>query len=565
MASASVDYQVYSFSSTRLHRYWRRKVHAIYEIFSVKEIVISEKDLVKKKTAPLTVLVFLKGNDMGQLVKLVPGWWVRHAQGVWKFDVDHVEAKYDMVVRENESFEALLEMVKEKFRLGERLLPSEPVLLTYDYPNPMTVPGEYTNAPVEIKEDGDVQMFMAVKLDFVNLHIYVMFDYRAVEEYETMRRTEYRVLAGQTTPEVANQIVPPGTKDEEWLRCTQGYNGDKSSEAHGYEQNQATQTQQRQSEKPTVVIEELSDSSTDSNGLKPGGMGCGRAVPFITLLDEEASPIPEADLSLTIATNVGSSHYEGLASKGKGKVFEEREAERPRGTKLDEEESVPDCEILGEDMAKGDDIYTGQVFVDKEAFKLHMSLYAIANKFSYRVKRSEPGKMVLECSGNNCEWRVYAAKIGGCPKFEIKTLVKTHMFSVDERNFMVSTGYGVNHIINADEYEVQDDNGMFYRVDLAKRSFSCKEFDALGFPCTHAVSASVKASQKVESLVSTASTEQGSIHLLPPYTRRPPESPRKSRILLRGEFKLKGKFKVRRACSRCGGANHNRTTCKMPI
>ncbi|KAF2548276.1 hypothetical protein F2Q70_00022411 [Brassica cretica] len=102
----------------------------------------------------------------------------------------------------------------------------------------------------------------------------------------------------------------------------------------------------------------------------------------------------------------------------------------------------------------------------------------------------------------------------------------------------------INHIINA-EYEVQDDNGMFYRVDLAKRTCSCKEFDALEIPCTHAVSASVKASQKVESLVSveythtcwamaysgsinpghpisegqTASTDQGSIHLLPPYTR----------------------------------------------
>ncbi|KAF3500928.1 hypothetical protein F2Q69_00044618 [Brassica cretica] len=167
VVSAGVGCQVYSFSSTRLHRSWRRKVHAIYEI-SVKEIAISEKDLVKKKTAPLTVLVFLKGNDMGQLVKLVPGWWVRHAQGVWKFDVDHVEVKYDVVVRENVSFEAFLEMVKEKFRLGERLLPSEPLLLTYDYPDPMKVPGEYTSAPVEIKEDGDVELFMAVKLDFVN-------------------------------------------------------------------------------------------------------------------------------------------------------------------------------------------------------------------------------------------------------------------------------------------------------------------------------------------------------------------------------------------------------------
>ncbi|CAF1930603.1 BnaC05g28750D [Brassica napus] len=273
----------------------------------------------------------------------------------------------------------------------------------------MKVPGEYTNAPVEIKEDGDIELFMAVKLDFVNLQIYVTFGNRAVEEYETMQRTEYIVLAWQTKPEIAKQIPGPGINiHNEWVWCTHDFIGIKA------QTNMARPTQQSQPEKPTLT----------------GGMGCGRAVPFISLLDEAASPVHQTDLSLTIGKLHCSGYHLGLMSKGKEKVYHE-----------------PDTTIL-----------------------------------------SSPS---LTTQGQ-CSW-------------------------------------AVNHIINA-EYEVQDDNGMFYRIDLAKRTCSCKEFDALEIPCTHAVSASVKASQKVESLVS-----------------------------------LKGMFKARRACSRCGGGNHNRTTCKMHI
>lgn len=95
--------------------------------------------------------------------------------------------------------------------------------------------------------------------------------------------------------------------------------------------------------------------------------------------------------------------------------------------------SVIIVHVVGEDMRGKDHLYVGQLFLNREAFKLHMSLYANANKFGYRVKRSEPGKMVLECSGASCLWRVYATKLGGPPKFEIKTIRTTHTCSVEER------------------------------------------------------------------------------------------------------------------------------------
>lgn len=132
------------------------------------------------------------------------------------------------------------------------------------------------------------------------------------------------------------------------------------------------------------------------------------------------------------------------------------------------------------------------------------------------------------------------------------------------KNFTDSTGFSVNHIINH-EFEVMDGNGMYYRVDLEKKTCSCKEFDALAIPCTHAVAACVYGRESVESKVAPfysnanwASAYGGSIHpvdkakvevykfgtsgqdgfLLPPTTRRPSGRPRKARIPSRGEFKV---------------------------
>lgn len=78
-------------------------------------------------------------------------------------------------------------------------------------------------------------------------------------------------------------------------------------------------------------------------------------------------------------------------------------------------------------------LYVGQVFMDRAAFKTHMSLYALANKFRFLCRRSEPGKMMLVCRGSECKWRVYASKLAGGPQFQIKKLDEGHNCTVDER------------------------------------------------------------------------------------------------------------------------------------
>ncbi|KAF3512190.1 hypothetical protein F2Q69_00001824 [Brassica cretica] len=129
-----------------------------------------------------------------------------------------------------------------------------------------------------------------------------------------------------------------------------------------------------------------------------------------------------------------------------------------------------------------------------------------------------------------------------------------------------------------------------WSLDLHKRSCSCKEFATLKIPCTHAVSAAVTSKMNVETLVAeeytndywgmaysgtinpvhggqVGQTEEGGggMKLLPPRTRRPPGRPRKCRILSAGEIRGYRVFKRRRTCTRCGGLDHNRTTCRNPI
>lgn len=127
-------------------------------------------------------------------MRVVVGDWQRLAQGIWKFEMDHVEVKYNVVLKENETYDSVLEMVRGKYRV----LPSEPVALTYDFPTWMKVPGDNTTPPVDILEDGDVELFMAVRMDFADLHLCVAFGHQNVERYMSLRREEYDVAEDGT-------------------------------------------------------------------------------------------------------------------------------------------------------------------------------------------------------------------------------------------------------------------------------------------------------------------------------------------------------------------------------
>lgn len=107
----------------------------------------------------------------------------KRGQGSWRFNVNHTRVKYDVEFKENESYASVLAIVREKYRLDAFLLPFEPVLLTYEFPDWMKGRGEYAAPPLEIKDDNDVELFMPVRLDCVWLELYVTYGSADVDLY----------------------------------------------------------------------------------------------------------------------------------------------------------------------------------------------------------------------------------------------------------------------------------------------------------------------------------------------------------------------------------------------
>lgn len=70
-------------------------------------------------------------------------------------------------------------------------------------------------------------------------------------------------------------------------------------------------------------------------------------------------------------------------------------------------------------------------FKNRDAFKLHMVLYAIEHKFHFRHSRSTPDLMVLRCKGTTCPWRVYATRMDGCKLYEVRRASVEHSCTVD--------------------------------------------------------------------------------------------------------------------------------------
>ncbi|CAN7003470.1 unnamed protein product [Brassica oleracea var. botrytis] len=390
-----------------------------------------------------------------------------------------------MVERENETYNALLGMVRTKYKLDQILLPSEPILLTYTFPDFSDDPIGYTLPPVELKEYGDVALFMSVRLNCPWLELYVTFGDRDVDSYRCQRREEDRITMGVVA---RTEITITELEDElEKIRRA----------SYALTQNRAP---------PPIVVSDDNDSSEDSSSPRPPNVGCMPSIGVISLQDgapmewlaiepgDELAGNTTSVLDLGKAASTGDGvrgvstriegerlFREGASNKygnGSGEQHEpcltqmgtcsatqlNLQMERDRKSKEMAEETpiirnlakefdmdssnptntigkgIPtgmenrDCDILdGTDMTSKDHLFFGRIFADRDAFKLHMTLYAIANKFLFLIKKSEPMKMLLTCSGLNCAWRVYAAKIGNSPCFEIRTLESGHTCSVNER------------------------------------------------------------------------------------------------------------------------------------
>ncbi|VVA94098.1 unnamed protein product [Arabis nemorensis] len=166
-------------------------------------------------------------------------------------------------------------------------------------------------------------------------------------------------------------------------------------------------------------------------------------------------------------------------------------------------------------------------------------------------------------------------------KYEVPPKVREKM----ETNFFFSTSMTVQ-AANNDEFQVQTRKGEIFIVDLERKTCSCREFQLMLIPCSHALAVAADVDVSTEKLVrdvySTSvwrAAYERTIHPVPtgddtlnvddryelnsPVIRRPP-SPKKLRILSTGEFKRNSR-KGARLCTRCLCRGHNKASCKMPI
>ncbi|KAH0928876.1 hypothetical protein HID58_014603 [Brassica napus] len=572
---------------------------------------------------------------MGQLVNLVVGVWEQVSSGGWLFLEDPTERKYAVMVHESQTYATLMDLVRTRYSVGVQTAN----LLTYEFPDWMKVPGGSATPPGDVREDGDVELFMSIWLEILELRLLVTIGNDVVARYLFKRRDNYTVIGSSTggvvpkactyrshVPATNHSVgawphiedgLPDGTAYWEgmlaqgWVSANQQYLMDLcTDEEMGVLPKNALSTTTPHG----VLAQESSEatqSSTDSSTEPLHSIAPIDQMGVIRLDEANQHLVCRPSMALTIVESqqrrVAILEY---LRKRKGKVAVTM-------LMLTLNASITD---YGD--GSNQHLYVGQVFIDRSTFKTHMSLYALAKKFRFYCRRSEPGKMVLDCKGDRCNWRVLASKLAGCSRFQIKVLSEHHTCTVDDRcdfkrhatsnligemvrskfsgveelifkNFDVSTGFVVRHI-NKAEYEVKGMDCVTFIVNLEQKNCSCLEFDMLLIPCVHASAAAIHSNRRVDSLVGEKYTRNicaarysmsinpkgsykahapepdtlGSLQLAPPKTRHPPRRPKKSRILSKGEFKFTrggGLGRKVRTCRRCGGTDHNRATCKMPI
>lgn len=127
---------------------------------------------------------------MGQLVKLVVGVWEQVGTGGWLFLEDPTERKYEVMVHENQTYASLVDLVRTRYSVGVHTA----VALTYEYPEWMNVPGDGSTPPGDIKEDGDVDLFMSIRLELPELRLMVTIGNDVVARYLFQKRDDYTVI-----------------------------------------------------------------------------------------------------------------------------------------------------------------------------------------------------------------------------------------------------------------------------------------------------------------------------------------------------------------------------------
>lgn len=145
---------------------------------------------------------------MGQLVKLVVGVWEEVGQRGWLFLEDPTERKYEVMVHENQTYASVLDLVRTRYSVGLETA----VTLTYEFPEWMKGPGDLSPPPVDVREDGDVELFMSIRIELPATRLMVTIGNDVVARYLFQRRDNYTVIGSSKGVTSDNtRTCPPRT------------------------------------------------------------------------------------------------------------------------------------------------------------------------------------------------------------------------------------------------------------------------------------------------------------------------------------------------------------------
>ncbi|KAK3206797.1 hypothetical protein Dsin_020843 [Dipteronia sinensis] len=81
---------------------------------------------------------------------------------------------------------------------------------------------------------------------------------------------------------------------------------------------------------------------------------------------------------------------------------------------------------LFEDQGDQGQLYKGQIFKDKQTLRGVVGLYALEERFEYKVRRSSHTRFATTCRKKGCEWVITAGKLKNGTYWHVKSFVKEH-------------------------------------------------------------------------------------------------------------------------------------------
>ncbi|KAH0850965.1 hypothetical protein HID58_095098 [Brassica napus] len=328
---------------------------------------------------------------MGQLVKLVVGVWEQVSTVGWLFLEDPTERNYDVMVHESQTYASLMDLVRTRYSVDAHTA----VALTYEFPKWMKVSGDGSTPPGDNRDNYTV---IGSSMGSVPPSTFCCQGYNAGNHISS---TPLHDLHGPLHDSAAYW---EGMLAQGWQSSNQQLLLDICTDDEYAYLPKNNLSMNKRAHVTSVDSSEGTQSSTDSSTAPSGVVPTHCTGGILGLAEDNLPPVNRPSMALTI---------------GEGKVSDAvhvgQKRERPR---IDHRGCRPNPNfpdpLLEEDS-------TDEGSQDE------------GPDFCMSVRRSEPGKMVLECKGVECPWRVSAAKLPGCPRFQIKRLNEEHTCTVDER------------------------------------------------------------------------------------------------------------------------------------